>query len=465
MKKLLSIAMSAIMTAAVLAPCQGALAAETESAAPSAAYSLSSSSKSSEESKFEIDSNGVITAYKGLKSSITVPDTINSVTPTEIGDGVFESNLIIRSITLPDTVTKIGANAFKKSYIETVTGGNIEELGNNCFTDCKKLKSIDLSSVIVVGENSFSGCTSLTDNLNLPKLTVAEQNAFAGSSFKSIKLESVAQIKAGAFKNAKAVRISLGKAEYYDSTAFTGCTELQKLYAPNLKSFSSSDFQSSKLTVLFLPNAQTINLTMKNGLTLYCGDKLNNANIENSGNYKLTVVGGNDVVKQNITDTSFTHTSSDSTLDALGAQIRTSDNGLRFGFRLNMTKLNLDLVTMSDELGFGFVYSYDSFEGKTEEEINFALRYDSSSVHTRASDYQNTGETIYYTFNAVFTGIPSAHLDDKVSIRAYFCIDGMYFYSPVIIRSYGDVASAVLSDSSVEQGIKQQVNSSLNKEV
>lgn len=209
MKRLVSIAMSAIMTAAVLAPCQNTLAAEAESAATSAAYSLSSSSKSSDESKFVIDSNGVITAYKGLKSSITVPDTINSVTPTEIGDGVFESNLIIRSITLPDTVTKIGANAFKKSYIETVTGDNIRELGNNCFADCKKLKSIDLSSVAVVGENSFSGCTSLTDNLTLPELTVAEQNAFAGSYFKSIKLPSLLEIKAGAFKNAKAVMLRL----------------------------------------------------------------------------------------------------------------------------------------------------------------------------------------------------------------------------------------------------------------
>lgn len=257
----------------------------------------------------------------------------------------------------------------------------------------------------------------------------------------------------------------MGNAENYDNTAFTDCTELQMLYAPNLKSFYSSDFQSSKLTVLFLPNAQTINLTMKNGLTLYCGDKLNNANIGNSGNYKLTVVGGNDTVNRNITDTSYTHTSADSTLDALGAQIRTSDNGLRFGFRLNLTKFNLGLVTMSDEFDFGFVYSYDSFEGKTEEEINSVLRYGNSSVHTRVSDYQNTGETIYYTFNAVFTGIPSAHLDDKVSIRAYFCIDGMYFYSPVVTRSYGDVAAAVLNDSSVEQGIKQQVNLSLNKEV
>ena len=40
----------------------------------------------------------------------------------------------------------------------------------------------------------------------------------------------------------------------------------------------------------------------------------------------------------------------------------------------------------------------------------------------------------------------------------------MYFYSPVVTRSYSDVANAVLNDESVEQGIKDQVILSLNKE-
>ena len=64
----------------------------------------------------------------------------------------------------------------------------------------------------------------------------------------------------------------------------------------------------------------------------------------------------------------------------------------------------------------------------------------------------------------MFTGIPAEHINDEISARAYVNIDGMYFYSPVITRSYSSVANAVLNDDTVEQNIKDQVKLSLNKE-
>ncbi len=39
----------------------------------------------------------------------------------------------------------------------------------------------------------------------------------------------------------------------------------------------------------------------------------------------------------------------------------------------------------------------------------------------------------------------------------------MYIYSPVVSNSYADVASAVLKDDSVEQGIKDSVKLSLKE--
>ena len=40
-------------------------------------------------------------------------------------------------------------------------------------------------------------------------------------------------------------------------------------------------------------------------------------------------------------------------------------------------------------------------------------------------------------------------------------IDGMYFYSPVITRSYSSVANAILNDSTVSEEIKKEIENSL----
>ena len=40
------------------------------------------------------------------------------------------------------------------------------------------------------------------------------------------------------------------------------------------------------------------------------------------------------------------------------------------------------------------------------------------------------------------TGIPTEYINDKISARAYVNIDGMYFYSPVITRSYSSASNA-----------------------
>lgn len=44
------------------------------------------------------------------------------------------------------------------------------------------------------------------------------------------------------------------------------------------------------------------------------------------------------------------------------------------------------------------------------------------------------------TYNAVFTDIPAESAADGISVRSYFCIDGMYFYSPVVTYSLSSVS-------------------------
>lgn len=439
MKKFVSVALSAIMAASVLAPCQGVMAQENVNYETVSTYSAT---RASDESKFIIDENGVITAYKGYKLTVTVPETINGIIPTKIGDGAFENNVVVRNITLPDSVTVIGKNAFKKSYVETVTANGVVELQDSCFAK-SSLKSADFPKA-EIEHNAFNG--SNIASVNMPKLKSADGGFTDCKKLKTVKAPSLESIANG---------------------AFGGCTALQKVYASKLKKFDSSDFSDSKtIEMLFLPSADTINLDVTHNMTLYCGDNWKNGGISNPNKYTLNIIGGDEVVALHTSDLesdAYVHRSTDDIIDALGAQIRTRDNGLRFGFQMNTQKLNLfDLLLSATNAEFGFVYTYDSLDGKTQEEQNQLLRAGKNGVHSKTgSNYNSSG--FYFNYNAVFTGIPSNHLNDEISIRGYFCVDGMYFYSPVITRSYAEVASSVLADNSVEQGIKNNVKLSLGE--
>ena len=54
-----------------------------------------------------------VVSYAGEAASVTIPEIVEGMTVTEIGEGAFENNAALVSIDLPDTITKIGKRAFK----------------------------------------------------------------------------------------------------------------------------------------------------------------------------------------------------------------------------------------------------------------------------------------------------------------------------------------------------------------
>lgn len=55
----------------------------------------------------------VVTSYKGSGAQVTVPDWYNQKPVTEIGGGAFQGKAFITSVSMPNTITRIGAAAFK----------------------------------------------------------------------------------------------------------------------------------------------------------------------------------------------------------------------------------------------------------------------------------------------------------------------------------------------------------------
>src|SRR6516165_125359 len=53
-----------------------------------------------------------ITSYLGMGGGVNIPSTINSLPVTSIGDFAFFLNKTLISVSIPDTVTNLGMDAF-----------------------------------------------------------------------------------------------------------------------------------------------------------------------------------------------------------------------------------------------------------------------------------------------------------------------------------------------------------------
>ena len=142
--------------------------------------------------------------------------------------------------------------------------------------------------------------------------------------------------------------------------------------------------------------------------------------------------------------------------DRLGASIRVSDAGLRFGFSYNEIQNYIGTQEVEIE-EYGFVYAYRATNDLTVDSVG------TNGVKQKiAGNKINHGD--YTTFNLVFTNIPSSAFDSVVSARAYVKIDGEYYYSDVLQRSYRQVANAVLADDEIGDETKNAIREILGKE-
>ncbi|EKQ58006.1 MULTISPECIES: leucine-rich repeat domain-containing protein [unclassified Clostridium] len=223
---------------------------------------------------------GEIVAYVGSDSNIVIPDKIDNVVITSIGDRAFYRNKNIVNATIPNSVKNIERSA---------------------FAGCTGLTSINLpASVKGIGEYALLGCSSLTnisvdnDNttyksidgilyskdgsklLNYPIGRVGEKyiipngvtsignSAFAGNvNLKSIEIpSSVTIIGDEAFdgcKNLSSIIIPNGVANI-GVGMFYGCTNLSSVSIPDsVISIEHSAFQNcTSLSSITIPNNSTI---------------------------------------------------------------------------------------------------------------------------------------------------------------------------------------------------------------
>lgn len=87
-------------------------------------------------------------------------------------------------VSIPDTVTSIGGNAFygSQSIISVTIPNSVTAIGNYAFCNCPYLKIVKMtSSVRRIDYCAFSRCPNLTD-INIPYDTKKDASIFAGGT-------------------------------------------------------------------------------------------------------------------------------------------------------------------------------------------------------------------------------------------------------------------------------------------
>ncbi|MBR7032036.1 MAG: leucine-rich repeat protein [Clostridia bacterium] len=162
-------------------------------------------------------------------TSVTIPDSV-----TSIDWGVFNNCSSLTNISIPNSVTSIGESAFLccTSLTSVTIGDSVTSIGYSAFSDCTSLTSVTIpDSVTSIGGYAFSGCTGL-ETVNLDMATIP--STFRGlSSIKTVNLgEHVTGIGDYAFSECSGLTsvaipdsvTSIGDSAFYNCSSLSNVT-------------------------------------------------------------------------------------------------------------------------------------------------------------------------------------------------------------------------------------------------
>ncbi len=169
----------------------------------------------------------IVTGDSGQAPTIVIPEEYNGKPVVGIADSAFaysRHTSEIHSISIPDSVTEIGKNAFHNQdalvSVNISTTSKLEKIGNNAFSGNSALESIYLpQNFIDLGEDVFNNCGGLNtivvdmENSHYSSsgncLIDLETNTLLRGSNQSVIPEIVKKIGVAAFRKAKLTTLTI----------------------------------------------------------------------------------------------------------------------------------------------------------------------------------------------------------------------------------------------------------------
>lgn len=227
--------------------------------------------------------------YQG---NIVIPEEVTFMNRTRkvtsIGDRAFYK-CILTSVTIPNSVTSIGYEAFFYCYglVSATIPNSVTSIGNNAFDGCRDLTSVSIgNSVISIGQGAFGNCSGLTSVTIGNSVTSIGDGAFSGcSGLTSVIIpNSVTSIGGGAFRNCSGLTsVTIGNSvTSIGQGAFNYCSGLTSVIITDVAAWCNIkfvDFESNPLIYakhLYLNGEEVKDLIIPNSVTsigsyAFCG--------------------------------------------------------------------------------------------------------------------------------------------------------------------------------------------------
>jgi hypothetical protein len=138
-----------------------------------------------------------IDGYDEFTGVVHVPPFITGLPVTSVAERAFsESGVfinILNWITLPNTITNVGASAFEYCYALTniLLPNSILTIGDSCFYQCGSLSGVEIPiELTTVSSDTFWECGNL-NNISIPnKVRSIDEGAFSASGLTNIWIGS-----------------------------------------------------------------------------------------------------------------------------------------------------------------------------------------------------------------------------------------------------------------------------------
>lgn len=426
--------------------------------------------------------------YTGLLE-VSFPKLYIKNSPREI---FRNSSLIKCDIPLAERLTA----TFRECYfLQELNAPNLKRVDGFTFADCWFLTEMEFPNLEVVESSAFAYC--YIDTIYAPKLTSFSKDGTYGIAYQAftrvMDFPEITEIPNDFIVSCYLEELYMENLLESTSSSCHNLPYLNVIYMPNVLEFNRIGYDShypligvGPREIVWIPIATEVDsgLHYADTMKLFYAPSLTKISADN---YNATFV-----LSEKAQDVSIRFTreayldgvaptiiapygsaaqqaaiseecnfiDSDSMGGSLGGQIRTRDSGLRFGFIFDEKTLGFDISEYENlypkiNKEYGFVYTYDEVS-ESEQETNTQVRNGADGTYTIEAAKRNVEGSVSH-YNAVFTGIPASHYDSRISARAYICIDGMYFYSPVTTRSFNDVANAIVNDDTMDPNTRSEV--------
>ena len=157
------------------------------------------------ESDFVLDESGLLTAYTGTDPYVVIPQTVNGVQVTGIGEGVFtQQPQKVWIVKVPEGMEELGRGAFKNSKVAFVQlPDSLRTISDEAFCQYEGTISGWPASLEEIGDSAFAFMFLGNDELYLPEgLKRIGESAFADTRVYHVYFPSTLEsIGAHAFDN------------------------------------------------------------------------------------------------------------------------------------------------------------------------------------------------------------------------------------------------------------------------